>query len=127
MATRSFLGRAAIAGAQQLPCWMLTTRSGVHEPSAAWCRSRMQKTFPRAPCHATQTFPAASVVATGLTSFPELFEIWIGSESFPPAQERARISKLAVGSFGQLWFSDQNSQALPSRSTATLHLYRSPW
>ena len=41
----------------------------------------MRKTFSPAPCHATQTRPLASVVATGLTSLPGLLERYPAGET----------------------------------------------
>src|SRR3954451_7765441 len=125
MATLPFFAAsevAVMAGVQQLPCCMLTTRSFVHEPALSWCRSRILKAFPRAPCQATQTRPFASVAATAFTSLPAFSERLIGSESFPLSYERAQISKFDWSCFGQLLFSDQNTHALPLPCTATLHL-----
>src|SRR6185369_15975499 len=121
MATRPPLAAALIAGVQQLPDWVLTTRSSAQEPSAVWCRSMTRKTFPRAPCQATQTRPLESVVATGLTSVPGFSEILMGSESLPLSRDRAQISKLARSCLGQFLFSDQNTQATPLASTVTAH------
>src|SRR5436309_1893790 len=114
MATRFFVAVEVMAGVQQSPFCVLTRRSGVHEPSGCWCRSNIRNTLSRAPCHATQTRPSASAVATGLTSFAGLSEIRIGSDSLPAAsQDRAQISKFANAWLGQPLFSDQKIQARP--------------
>ena len=42
------------------------------------------------PCHATQTLPVESVAATGNTSEPASFEIWISPPGFPFSMERIR-------------------------------------
>src|SRR5437899_7752833 len=93
-------GVVVMAGAQQLRDCVLTICSAL-QPLPSCRRVRTLNAPLRAPCQATQTFPAESVAATGQKSVSFELEIWTAWPSLPPASGRAQMSKLATWLFGK--------------------------